>query len=69
MKEGRHMSLDISEEERRLLLELIENEEEAAIQGMDHADCRSFKEILKTRLDLLASVKRKIGIQSVQEDA
>jgi hypothetical protein len=63
------MSLYISEEERSLLLELIENEEEAAIQGMDHADSRSFKEILRTRLDLLASVKRKIGKPGIQEDA
>jgi hypothetical protein len=63
------MSLYISEEERTLLLEMIESEEEAAIQGVDHADSRSFKEILRTRLDLLASLKRKIGKESVPEDA
>ena len=60
------MNLEISEEERNLLLEMIESAEEAAIQGMDHADSRSFKEVLKTRLDLLASVKEKISNQSVR---
>jgi hypothetical protein len=59
------MNLEISEEERNLLLEMIESEEEAAIQGMDHAVSRSFKEVLKTRLDLLASVKGKISEQNV----
>jgi putative phosphoribosyl transferase len=55
------MSLIISDEERDVLLELIESAEEAAIQGMDHADSRSFKEVLKKRLDVLASIKRKIA--------
>jgi hypothetical protein len=59
------MNLEISEEERNLLLEMIESAEEAAIRGMDHADSRSFKEVLKTKLDLLASVKGKISDQSV----
>jgi len=58
------MSFEISEQERNLLLELIEGAEEAAIQGLDHADSRSFKEVLRNRLVLLASIKGKIGNQN-----
>jgi hypothetical protein len=60
------MNFEISEEERNLLLEMIESAEESAIQGMDHADSRSFKEVLKAKLDLLASVKGKISDQDVR---
>jgi putative phosphoribosyl transferase len=62
------MNLEISEEERNLLSELIESAEDAAIQSMDHADSRSFKEVLKARLDLLASIKEKICGQRVQKN-
>jgi hypothetical protein len=60
------MILEISEEERNLLLELIEGAEETAIQSMDHADSRSFKGVLKTKLELLASAKEKISGQGLQ---
>jgi len=54
------MNLTISEEEKKLLLELIKRAEEAAIQSMDHADSRSFKDLLRKRLELLASAREKI---------
>jgi hypothetical protein len=54
------MSFEITEEERHLLLELIERAEEAAIQSLDHADIRSFKDMLRKRLQLLATIKQKI---------
>jgi hypothetical protein len=54
------MNLDISEEERNLLLELIQSAEEAAIQSMDHADSRSFKTLLRKRLELLSTIKEKV---------
>ena len=54
------MNLEIKEEERNLLLELIENAEKREIEGMAHAVSRTFKNVLRTRLDLLASVKEKI---------
>src|ERR1041385_5944000 len=59
-QEGKDMDLKITEQEKDILLELIESAEQEAIQGMDHADSRSFKELLKNRLDLLASMKEKI---------
>ncbi len=60
------MGLDMTEQERNLLLELIERAEEAAIRSMDHADTRDFKNILRERLELLASIKEKIQSYSVQ---
>jgi hypothetical protein len=55
------VNLEITEQERNLLLQLIENAESAAIQSMDHADSRAFKEVLRNRLELLASIKEKIS--------
>jgi hypothetical protein len=54
------MDLKISEQERNLLLELIKGAEESAIQGIDHADSRSFKDLLRKRLELLATAKEKL---------
>jgi len=54
------MKVDINDLERNLLLELIEGAEQEAIQGVDHADSRVFKDMLRKRLQLLESVKGKI---------
>jgi hypothetical protein len=54
------MNFDLTEQERMLLLELIENAEHAAIQGMDRVDSRSFKDLLRRRLELLESAKDKL---------
>jgi len=51
------MNLEISEQERNVLLDLIENAEKRVIESMAHADSRTFKNVLRTRLELLASVK------------
>ena len=55
------MSLELNEQEKRMLLELIANEEVQAIQGVDHSDTRDFTEFLKHRLDALAALKVKIS--------
>jgi predicted oxidoreductase len=52
--------VEITKEERDLLLELIESAEETAIQGMDHADIRTFKDVLRKQLDLLETVREKL---------
>jgi hypothetical protein len=54
------MDLEISEQERNLLLELVQDAEAAAIQSMDHADSRSFKNLLRKRMELLATAKEKL---------
>jgi hypothetical protein len=55
------MNLDITEEERALLLELLDAAEETEIEGMARADTRSFKDVLRKRLELIASLKEKAG--------
>jgi hypothetical protein len=55
------MTLEISEHEKQLLLELLESAEHEAIQGLDHADTRAFKDLLRRRLDLLDSLRVKIN--------
>jgi len=52
--------VDITGQERALLLELIETAEQTAIESMAHADSRSFKNVLRKRLELLTSAKEKI---------
>jgi len=54
------MNIELTEADRELLLELIEEAEESAIQSMDHAETRSFKDILRARLELLASIEAKV---------
>ena len=54
------MTLEMTEKETDLLLELIESSEEAAIRSMNHADSRAFKHVLRKRLQVLASLKAKI---------
>jgi hypothetical protein len=60
------MVLEITEQERKLLLELIEHAEEAAIRSLGHADIRAFKDMLKNRLALLESVLDKVRTYDAQ---
>jgi hypothetical protein len=60
------MSLELNEQEKRIILELIANEEVQTIQGVDHCDTRDFTEILRNRLDILAALKVKIRNGSKQ---
>jgi predicted component of type VI protein secretion system len=55
------MNLDITEQESALLSELLDNAEETAIESMSRADSRTFKNLLRKRLELIASLKEKIG--------
>jgi hypothetical protein len=58
------MNFEVSEQERELLLELVKSAEEVTIQGIDRADSRSYKELLRARLDLLISAEKKLGSDS-----
>ena len=60
------MNLDITEQERALLLELLDNAEETAIESMARAEIRAFKDMLRKRLELIASVEEKIGKVTVK---
>jgi hypothetical protein len=54
------MNIEVTEQEREFMLELIDSAEQEMIQGVDHADSRAFKELLRNRLDLLGSVRDKM---------
>jgi len=56
-----HIQIEITTEEKRLLLEMIDNAEEVAIQGTDRADTRAFKGILRGRIDQLNSLREKLN--------
>ena len=54
------MNIDLTESERELLAEVLEEKQTRMIQEIDHTDTRNFKEMLRTKLELLESLKRKI---------
>ena len=60
------MNLDITEQERALLLELLDNAEETAIVSMARDEIRAFKDMLRNRLELIALVEEKIGKVTVK---
>jgi len=52
--------LEITDRERGLLLELIEQEQKRLIQELDHTDSRDYKTILKERLRTLEELLSKV---------
>ena len=53
-------TVQITDDEKRLLLELIDSAEQEAIHGLDHTDTRSFKAILPNKLDTLETLRSKL---------
>jgi hypothetical protein len=54
------MRLEITDGEKQLLLELVEEEQKRTIQGLDHTDSRDYKAVLKERLSILEVLLRKV---------
>jgi len=54
------MNIEVTEQERELILELIDSAEQETIQGVDHADSRAYKDLLRSRLEILESVREKM---------
>ena len=54
------MTLEITIEEREFLHEMLEEEQKHLIQQIDHTDTRQFEDMLKSKLEVLESLKRKI---------
>jgi hypothetical protein len=54
------MKLEITDGEKQLLLELVDEEQKRTIQGLDHTDSRDYKAILKERLSMLEALLRKV---------
>ena len=54
------MHLDISNEERVFLSELLEAKQNSMLHEINHTDTQDFKEILKRQLQLLEGLKSRI---------
>jgi hypothetical protein len=57
---GGFMSLELTEQEKNLLLELIDEEEAETILGINRADSREFRNVLRGKFELLSSIERKL---------
>jgi hypothetical protein len=60
------MNIEVNEQEKALILELIESAEQETIQGIDRADIRAFKTLLRSRLELLESMRDRIQLPGSQ---
>ena len=54
------MLLDISNEERAFLSELLEAKQNSMLHEINHTDTQQFRRILKQQLELLEALKLKI---------
>ena len=54
------MQLDISNDERAFLSELLEAKQNSMLHEINHTDTQDFKEILKRQLALLEGLKSRI---------
>ena len=54
------MNVDLTDAERALLLEILEEKQTRMIQEIDHTDARDFEEMLKRKLSVLEDFKRKL---------
>lgn len=54
------MNIDLTESEHELLSELLEEKQTRMIQEIDHTDTRDFKQMLRTKLEVLESLKQKL---------
>ena len=54
------MNIDLTESEHELLAEVLEEKYTRMIQEIDHTDARKFREMLRTKLEVLESLKQKI---------
>lgn len=55
------MTLDVSEQEREFLLELLETKHASLLHELHHTDTHDYKGLLRRRIDLLEGLKSKIG--------
>ena len=54
------MVLDITDQEREFLLELLETRRTSMLHELHHTDTNYYKEMLKEKLELLEGVKAKV---------
>lgn len=56
------MTVDITDQEREFLLELLETKSTAMLHEMHHTDTRDYKAMLKQRMELLEGLRAKLGL-------
>ena len=54
------MNVELTDEERALLLEILEEKQNRMIQEIDHTDARKFEDLLKKKLEALEAFKGKL---------
>ena len=54
------MTVDITDQEKEFLLELLETKSTALLHEIHHTDARDYKEMLKQRMDLLERLRAKL---------
>jgi hypothetical protein len=55
------VNIELTDLERELLLEILEEKQKRMIQEIDHTDTRHFEDLLKKKLELLENFKRKLS--------
>ena len=55
------MNLEVTDDERELLLEILEEKQKRMIQEIDHTDTQRFEDLLKKKLELLEAFKQKLA--------
>lgn len=54
------MTIDITAQERTLLLELLEAKDTAMFHELHHTDAREYKDYIKKKIELLEGLKAKV---------
>ena len=54
------MIKDLSDEERDLLLEVLDKELKDSLHGLHHADSHDYKALLKHRVDLVEALRARL---------
>lgn len=58
------MKFEVTDQERSLLRELVEERQKQIIQELDHTDSRDYRELLRDRLRTLESILAKVQSQA-----
>jgi hypothetical protein len=56
------MTKDVSDEERELLIEVLDRELKDSLHGLHHADSLDYKALLKRRIELLELLLSKVRL-------
>ena len=55
------MNLEITEEERELMNEILEEKQKRMIHELNHTDTIEFERMLKKKIEVLEGLMRKLG--------